>query len=51
MNKKEAQKEARHLRGKYPSKTVNVVQVSKGNWGCRFSSKGKRDTFDYKEAR
>ena len=50
-SKKQAQAEARKLRKRYPNKTVNVKQVSKGNWGCRFSPKGKRDTFDYKRSR
>jgi hypothetical protein len=49
--KKAAQTEARTLREKYPKKTVNVKQVSKGNWGCRFSEKGKRDKFDYKRGK
>ena len=43
-SKKSAQAEARRLRKKYPKKTVNVVEITKGNWGCRFSPKGKRDT-------
>jgi hypothetical protein len=44
-NKKAAQKEARELRKKYPHKTVNVKEISKGNYGCRFSTKGERDKF------
>ena len=43
--KKVAQAEARRLRRKYPSKTVNVKEISKGNWGCRFSPKVKRDVY------
>ena len=39
-----AQATARKLRKKHPNKTVNVVEITKGNWGCRFSPKGKRDT-------
>jgi hypothetical protein len=50
--KKEAQKEARGLRKRYGrTRTVNVVQVSKVNWGCRFSSKGTRDKFDYRKGK
>ena len=49
--KKVAQAEARRLRRKYPKKTVNVVEITKGNWGVRFSPKGKRDTFDYRIGR
>lgn len=48
-SKKAAQAEARKLRKKYPNRTVNVKQITKGNWGCRFSSKGKRDTYNYKK--
>lgn len=44
-SKKTAQKEARELRKKYPHKTVNVKEITKGNWGCRFSPKGKRDSY------
>ena len=44
--KKATQKEARSLRKKYPNKTVNVVQITRGNWGIRFSPKGKRDKYD-----
>ena len=40
--KRQAQKEARKLRKKWKSKTVNVVLITKGNWGVRFSPKGKR---------
>ncbi len=47
-SKREAQAEARRLRKKYPNKTVNVKQISRGNWGIRFSPKGKRDTFNYR---
>ena len=43
--KRVAQAEARRLRRKYPSKTVNVRETTKGNWGTRFSPKGKRDTW------
>jgi hypothetical protein len=46
-SKKHIQAEARQLRKRYPNKTVNVIEVSKGNWGCRFSPKGTRDRFDY----
>jgi hypothetical protein len=49
--KKHIQLEARQLRKRYPNKTVNVVEVSKGNWGCRFSPKGTRDKFDYRRDR
>ena len=45
-SKKEAEKEARELRKKYgKTKTLNVVEITKGNWGVRFSAKGKRDRF------
>jgi hypothetical protein len=44
-SKKVAQKEARELRKKYPNKTVNVKEITKGNWGVRFSLKNKRDKF------
>jgi len=43
--KKTAQAEARKLRKQYPRKTVNVKEITKGNWGCRFSPKGIRDKF------
>ena len=46
-NKKSAQAEAHQLRRKYPNKTVNVVEITKGNWGTRFSPKGKRDTYKF----
>lgn len=39
------QTEARRLRKKYPKLTVNVKEITRGNWGIRFSAKGKRDTF------
>lgn len=45
--KKQAQAEARRLRKKYPNKTVNVKEITKGNWGVRFSPKGKRDKYRY----
>ena len=44
-SKKLTQAEARKLRKRYPNKTVNVVEITKGNWGVRFSPKGKRDTY------
>jgi len=47
--KKAAQAEARRLRKKYPNKTVNVKEISKGNWGTRFSPKKKRDMFNYRK--
>ena len=50
-SKKAAQAEARILRKRYPHKTVNVKQITKGNWGCRFSPKGKRDTFNSKRGK
>jgi hypothetical protein len=40
-----AQAEARRLRKKYPGKTVNVRELSRGSYGIRFSPKGKRDTW------
>jgi len=43
--KKAAQAEAKKLRVRYPMKTVNVVEITLGNWGVRFSPKGKRDIF------
>ena len=46
--KKAAQKEARELRKEHPNLTVNVKEISKGNWGCRFSPKGKRDKYIFK---
>ena len=46
-SKKEAQSQARRLRKKYPNKTTNVVEISRGNWGVRFSKKGTRDTFNF----
>ncbi len=48
MKKKDAENEARILRKKYPNKTVNVKEITKGNWGCRFSPKGTRDKYDYR---
>jgi len=47
-SKRATQAEARKLRKKYPNKTVNVVEITKSNWGIRFSPKGKRDTYDYR---
>ena len=47
-SKKAAQAEARKLRKLFPNATVNVKEITKGNWGCRFSSKGKRDILSYK---
>lgn len=49
--KKAAQAEAKRLRKLFPKKTVNVIEISKGNWGTRFSRKGKRDIFDFRTAR
>lgn len=44
-SKREAQRQARKLRKKWPNRTVNVVQIgTPRNWGIRFSPKGKRDT-------
>ena len=43
--KRAAQSQARKLRKTYKSKTVNVRQITQGNWGVRFSPKGKRDRF------
>lgn len=48
VSKKQAQKEARRLRKKFPNKTVNTVRVGRSTWGNRFSPKGKRDKFDYR---
>ena len=44
---KAAQAEARKLRKQFPNATVNVKEITEGNWGCRFSPKGKRDTLSY----
>ena len=43
--KKAAQAEARRLRKENPNKTVNVREITKGNWGVRLSPKGERDTW------
>jgi hypothetical protein len=43
--KKEAQKEARVLRKTHKNLTVNTKEISKGNFGNRFSPKGKRDKY------
>jgi len=45
--KKTASAEARQLRKKYKDKTVNVKEITKGNYGVRFSPKGKRDKYKY----
>lgn len=54
-SKKQAQAQARKFRRDHPKdakrQTVNVVQVSRGNWGIRFSKKGTRSKFDYKRRR
>jgi len=55
-SKREAQKQARQLRyqltkSKLKKLTVNVKQISKGNWGIRFSPKGTRDKFNYRTAK
>jgi phenylpyruvate tautomerase PptA (4-oxalocrotonate tautomerase family) len=42
---KTAQQEARVLRKNNPKWTVNVKEISPGNWGCRFSKKGTRDKY------
>lgn len=45
--KKEAQRQASQFRRENPKvakrRTINVVEISKGNWGMRFSDKGTRD--------
>lgn len=45
--RKEAQRQAAKFRRENPKlakrRTVNVVEVSKGSWGIRFSDKGTRD--------
>ena len=50
-SKKEAQRTARGLRKQFPNLTVNVKRITRRSWGVRFSPKGKRDKFDYKETR
>lgn len=50
-SKKDAQRQARDLRKRVKNKTVNVKEISTGNWGVRLSPKGKRDKFDYKKNR
>lgn len=54
-SKKEAQGQARRLRKELKEmskmKTVNVKEVSKGNWGVRLSEKGKRDKFNHRSYR
>jgi hypothetical protein len=54
-SKRNAQKQAaqvrRDLKKKGIHKTVNVREISKGNFGVRTSPKGKRDTFDYRKGR
>ena len=42
MLKVMAQREARELRRGWKKFTINVVEITKGNWGVRFSPKGKR---------
>ena len=51
MHKKAAQREAAQLRrslSRIPGQkdlTVNVKEITPGNWGVRFSPKGTRDKF------
>jgi len=50
MNKKAAQREAANLRRSLKKVhgdklTVNVKEITPGNWGVRFSPKGTRDKF------
>ena len=45
--RKEAKRRAAKFRRENPkitkTRTINVVEISKGNWGMRFSDKGTRD--------
>lgn len=43
--KREATVEARRLRKNNPTLTVNVKEITVGNWGVRFSPKGTRDKY------
>ncbi len=47
--RKEAETLARQLRKENKTMAVNVKEITRNNWGIRFSPKGTRDKYDYRK--